>query len=304
MKEIVILSGKGGTGKTTITAAFASLAARAVLVDCDVDAADLHLILAPEVLETHEFFGGKKASIRPYLCAGGGDCLERCRFGAVIETGDGEAPYRIDPVACEGCGVCARFCPTGAIRFREVRGGEWYRSRTRFGVMIHARLAPAEENSGKLVSLIRREARASAGELGADLILADGPPGAGCPVIASVTGADYVVIVTEPTVSGIHDLKRVCELTRHFRIPAGVVINREDLNPRMADEIEAFATPEGIPILGRIPYDGDAVKAQMKGLAVTELPRSRLKRHLERVWTNVTGALGERRSAFEILHAN
>ena len=272
MQELVIISGKGGTGKTSVTASFAVLAERPVIADCDVDAADLHLILAPGVRERHEFRAGHEAVIRPEQCIACGACSRLCRFDAVrTDTGrDGEFSFAIDPVACEGCGVCVRFCPEHAIDFPERVCGEWMISDTRCGPMVHARLGVAAENSGKLVSTVRQEARRLAEQNGHPLILVDGPPGIGCPVIASVTGASLVLAVTEPTVSGEHDLERVLSLTRHFRIPTAVCVNKWDLNPRMTEHIEAKARQAGARIAGRIRYDRAVTLAQMQEKAVVE----------------------------------
>ncbi|HUT54319.1 MAG TPA: ATP-binding protein [bacterium] len=272
MNEIVIVSGKGGTGKTSIAASFAVLAARAVIADCDVDAADLHLVLSPRVRERHEFWSGREAVIRREDCTGCGECAELCRFDAVKKNGHGGgARFVIDPVSCEGCGVCVRYCPEQAIDFPERLCGEWMVSDTRCGPMVHARLGIAAENSGKLVTMVRREARRLAAEQGRDLILVDGPPGIGCPVIASLTGASLVLAVTEPTVSGEHDLERVLSLTRHFNIPATVCVNKWDLNPAMAQRIEDRARESGARVVGRIAYNRDVTAAQMQERAVVEL---------------------------------
>jgi MinD superfamily P-loop ATPase len=270
IQELVIISGKGGTGKTSITASFAVLAGFPVLADCDVDAADLHLILAPSVRERHEFRCGNEAVIRPEDCIRCGKCFEVCRFDAVAAGGEGES-YVVDPVACEGCGVCVRFCPVQAIDFPESLCGEWMISETLCGPMVHARLGIAAENSGKLVSTVRREARRLAEENGHRLVLVDGPPGIGCPVIASMTGASQALVVTEPTVSGEHDLERVLKLARHFDIPAAVCVNKWDLNPDMTERIEALAVRSGARIAGRIRYDNAVTTAQILGKAVVEI---------------------------------
>jgi MinD superfamily P-loop ATPase len=272
MKELVVISGKGGTGKTSLAASFAVLADRPVIADCDVDATDLHLVLAPGVRERHEFWSGRTAAIRPDDCVRCGRCLECCRFGAVSVRGDawGEPVFSIDPAACEGCGVCVRFCPALAVDFPERLCGEWMVSDTRCGAMVHARLGVAAENSGKLVSTVRREARRVAEEGEHAIIIVDGPPGIGCPVIASVTGATSVVVVTEPTVSGEHDLERVLSLTRHFGIPAAVCVNKWDINPALTERIEDGARRAGATVAGRIRYDGAVTAAQMRGLAVVE----------------------------------
>lgn len=271
MKEIVIISGKGGTGKTSLTASFAVLAHRPVIADCDVDAADLHLVLSPRVRERHDFWSGREAVIRPADCIGCDLCREYCRFEAirVEETAAGDV-YSVDPVSCEGCGVCVRFCPVMAIDFPERLCGEWMVSETRSGPMVHARLGIAAENSGKLVSTVRQEARRIAEEENRSLILVDGPPGIGCPVIASVTGASLVLAVTEPTVSGEHDLERVLSLTRHFNIPAMVCVNKWDLNPGMTERIEEKAKGMGARIAGRVRYDRSVTLAQIRERAVVE----------------------------------
>ncbi len=270
MNELVIISGKGGTGKTSIAASFAVLAGRAVIADCDVDAADLHLVLAPTVRERHEFRSGREARIRKDDCTGCGECLALCRFDAVKTNGRG-GRFVIDPVSCEGCGVCVRHCPEQAIDFPERLCGEWMVSDTRCGPMVHARLGIAAENSGKLVTTVRREARRLAQEQGRDLVLVDGPPGIGCPVIASLTGASMVLAVTEPTVSGEHDLARVLALARHFDMPATVCVNKWDLNPEITERIEAKARESGARVLGRITYSRDVTAAQMRERAVVEL---------------------------------
>jgi MinD superfamily P-loop ATPase len=274
MKELVIISGKGGTGKTSVAASLAVLAGRSVVADCDVDAADLHLILTPRVRERREFRSGNTAVIREPDCTGCGECLSLCRFDAVRkrEGPGGTAVFAVDPASCEGCGVCVRFCPPAAVDFPERVSGEWMVSDTRAGPMVHARLNIAAENSGKLVSTVRREARRIAGEEGLALILVDGPPGIGCPVIASVTGASQVLIVTEPTVSGEHDLERVLALARHFKIPASVCVNKWDLNAGMTEQMERQAERAGARIAGRIRYDPSVTAAQMQEQAVVEIP--------------------------------
>jgi MinD superfamily P-loop ATPase len=272
IEELVVISGKGGTGKTSLTASFAVLAGNAVLADCDVDAADLHLILAPTVLERHEFRSGNEAHIDKERCAGCGICLEYCRFDAIamVREGNRLPTFAVDPLSCEGCGVCVRFCPVKAIDFPERVCGEWMLSDSRCGPMVHARLGLAAENSGKLVSIVRREARRIAEENGNGLIIVDGPPGIGCPVISSVTGATQVLVVTEPTVSGEHDLERVLALTKHFSIPAAVCVNKWDINPEMTERIEIKARVAGARVLGRIRYDSSVTTAQIQELAVVE----------------------------------
>ncbi len=277
MKEIAIISGKGGTGKTSLTAAFATLAARrgnAVLADCDVDAADLRLVLSPEILERREFVSGRVARVDPERCISSGEdsscskCVELCRFDAIRRSGD--SGIEIDGGSCEGCGVCVRFCPAKAIEFVPRRCGEWYVSETRFGPLAHAALDARAENSGKLVTAVRKEAKRLAGETKADWIIVDGSPGTGCPVIASITGADEALIVTEPTMSGHHDLERVAGLARHFSIPFSVVVNKADINRAMADETEAWCARNGVPFLGKVPYDRAVTRAQIEGKSVIE----------------------------------
>lgn len=285
LKEIVVISGKGGTGKTSLAASFAVLAHDPVIADCDVDASDLHLILKPSVLEKQEFKSGNEAVIRAEDCTGCGLCRELCRFGAVqmSETQWGQTICRIDPVACEGCGVCVRFCPVQAIGFPERSCGSWMISDTRCGPMVHAQLGVAAENSGKLVSLVRREARRLASETERSLIIVDGPPGIGCPVIASLSGASMVVAVTEPTVSGEHDLERVLALTRHFGVPACVCVNKWDLNPDMTRKIEDHARRAGARTAGRIRYDRSVTCAQMQERSVVEI-ESDAGRDIREIW--------------------
>lgn len=301
VKEIVVISGKGGTGKTSITAAFAALAEQAVLADCDVDAADLHLILKPQVRETHDFSGGKLARIRSDACIGCQRCVEVCRFGAVALSDVGNdivaKTYAVDPVACEGCGVCVHFCPVKAIDFEDAINGQWFVSDTRFGPMVHAKLGIAEENSGKLVSLIRKETKQIAERDGRELILVDGSPGIGCPVIASISGADLVLVVTEPTLSGQHDLERVVQLTAHFDIPTAVCINKWDINPAVADAIEADTREKGLTLAGRISYDPAVTQAQVAGQAITEYGDGVLKDQVVALWEAVRQGLEQATSS-------
>ncbi|MBM4090428.1 MAG: 4Fe-4S dicluster domain-containing protein [Planctomycetes bacterium] len=290
MKEIVVISGKGGTGKTSIVASLAALAENAVLADCDVDAADLHLLLTPTIRRREEFRCGHEAIIRQADCIGCGACLARCRFGAVLRRGDGgagESEFEINSTACEGCGVCVWACPVKAIDFPERPSGEWYVSDTRHGPMVHARLVPGGENSGKLVSKVRDVARTLAVERKTDLVLVDGPPGVGCAVIASVSGASLVLVVTEPTLSGAHDMARVLELTRHFSIPTTVCVNKWDLNADMAGRIESEARKAGATIAGRVGYDRALTAAQLKGLSVVETDAGPLGKDIQAVWEDL-----------------
>lgn len=284
MKEIVVISGKGGTGKTSLVASLAVLAGRSVLADCDVDAADLHLVLKPEIKETNDFTGGKTAEIITGSCTGCGKCYEICRFEAVIRDEQKKPPFRIDPVACEGCGVCSYFCPEKAVAFEPAVNGQWYISDTEYGPMVHAKLGIAQENSGKLVALVRGQARAIAEKEGLPYIIVDGPPGIGCPVIASVTGADAVLIVTEPTVAGEHDLLRVAELAGHFKIPAYLCINKFDINPAMSVNIMGKALALGIRMAGRIPYDRAVTDAQIKGVPVMSFTDGPVAKEIRKTW--------------------
>ncbi len=282
MRELVILSGKGGTGKTSITAAFASLAKNMVLCDADVDAADLHLILRPDFKQTMDFKGGHEAVINPDLCTQCGRCIEVCRFGAVKDS------FEIDPIDCEGCGVCVDLCPEKAIDFPEIVCGQWYISGTRFGPMVHARLGIAQENSGKLVSLIRGEAKKLATKNNLDLILTDGPPGIGCPVIASIGQATAILIVAEPTVSGIHDMERVGQLSKHFNIPAMVCINKYDLNPEQTQAIETLAQKADITVVGRISFDPTFTEAMIEAKTIFEYNQhSQAGAEVRQIWDRV-----------------
>jgi MinD superfamily P-loop ATPase len=287
VKQLVVLSGKGGTGKTTVTAALAHLAsqsAKLVLVDADVDAPNLELLLQPHMLKTVPFFAGKKATIDAALCNECGRCAEVCRFEEIARC---LKTYRVVELDCEGCASCFYSCPTGAIRMQDCLSGYWLQSNTRFGSLFHARLAPGAENSGKLVSALRQEALSLAHEQSADWIVIDGAPGIGCAVIAAVTGVDLALLVCEPTVSGVHDLKRALEVCAHFRIPTAVCINKADLNRAKADEIATYCSQENIPMLARIPYDTVAIEAIRCGCAVTELSSNPLSNQLRQLYSGV-----------------
>ncbi len=296
MKELVVISGKGGTGKTSIVASFAALAKNAVFADCDVDAADLHLVLEPKIKQTNDFSGGKRAAIVTEKCIGCGRCQDLCRFNAIHFNGQAndmvDKTFTIDPISCEGCKVCVEFCPVDAIKFEESINGQWFISDTRFGTMVHAKLGIAGENSGKLVTLIRKEAKRIATEQKKDLIIVDGSPGIGCPVIASITGADLVLIVTEPTLSGKHDLGRVADLAAGFKIPTLVTINKFDVNPDMAERIEKDARSRDIKMVGKIRYDEAFTKAQILKSTVLEYTGGAVSEDVKALWRNVTYALG------------
>jgi MinD superfamily P-loop ATPase len=255
VKEVVIVSGKGGTGKTSIAGCFAALAENKVLADADVDAADLFILLEPDIRLQESFRGGHTACIDKDKCVECGECLELCRYDAI------SSDYVVDKVDCEGCGVCAHFCPAAAIEMQENISGEWFISDTRHGPFVHAKLGIAEENSGMLVTIVRHNAKLVAEENGLDLIIVDGPPGIGCPVISAVTGANLVFIVTEPTLSGLHDMERVAALAKHFNIPAAACINKYDLNPEMSGKINEYCKENGIQLLGMVPYDTVVTKA-------------------------------------------
>lgn len=272
MKQLVILSGKGGTGKTTVTAALTHLAAqdhRIVLADADVDAANLGLVLAPVTEETHDFAGGRIAMIDPAVCIACGRCAEVCRFDAVRMRARPADAYAVDPIACEGCAACVYECPAGAIEMQPQRAGQWFVATTRYGPLYHAHLFAGQENSGKLVTLVKQKARLRAFDDEADLLLVDGPPGIGCPVIAALSGADLALIVTEPTVSGAHDLERVLGLAAHFNIPTAVLLNKADLSPAQTAAITGYCAVHGIPVVGRLPYDPTVTNAMVHGEPVT-----------------------------------
>jgi MinD superfamily P-loop ATPase len=297
MKELVVISGKGGTGKTSITAAFAALAKDAVLADCDVDAADLHLILNPTVKQTTDFSGGKQAFIVPEKCVSCGKCAKLCKFDAIHLNGPAndivEKTFKVDPISCEGCKVCVEFCPVSAIEFNDQINGQWFISDTRFGTMVHAKLGIAEENSGKLVSLIRKETKKIAEQEKKDLIIVDGSPGIGCPVIASITGADLLLIVTEPTLSGKHDLDRVAQLAAGFNIPTMVAINKYDLNPDMAKQIEKDAVKRNMKVAGKIRYDKAITAAQIQRQSIVEYTGAGVSEDVKILWKNIVNTLDQ-----------
>jgi len=284
MKEIVVLSGKGGTGKTSIVGSLAALADKKVLADCDVDAADLHLLLKPRVKQETEFWSGQLAHIDPDKCTQCGLCQDLCRFDAIRD-------FEVDPVSCEGCGFCSHICPAEAITMKENLSGHWFISDTRYGPLVHARLGIAQENSGKLVAQVRQQARQIAGERNLDCIISDGPPGIGCPVISSLSGASLALLVTEPTLSGIHDLERVLGVCRHFGIPAVVCINKHDINEENSRRIEDYCLKQGIGVAARIPFDNAVTEAMVRGVPVVEYSDGGVSLEIEKLWRNIAGRL-------------
>ncbi|MEM3385919.1 MAG: ATP-binding protein [Nitrososphaeria archaeon] len=286
MRQLTVLSGKGGTGKTTIVASFAALAKKCVVADCDVDAPDLHLLLNPETLEVEDFRGSKLASIDYVKCIKCGQCQKNCRFNAISED------LKIDPFTCEGCGVCKIVCPKNAITLNERTSGKIYTSKTAYGYMIHALLYPGESNSGKLVSFVRQKARSFAAKEDLNIVLIDGAPGIGCPVIASITGVDVGIIVTEPTVSGIHDLVRALDLLGHFNIMPLVCINKYDLNTRKSEEIIEFCSRANVEVVGKISFDTIVTEAIVNGKPVIEYtPESNVAKEIHRIWDKVYSVL-------------
>ena len=288
MRELVVLSGKGGTGKTSLVGALAALVPDKVLCDADVDAADLHLLLLPEIRERYDFYSGHKALIDPDRCVQCGECLEWCRFGAISES------FTINPLLCEGCGVCWALCPVQAVDFPDNLCGEWYISETRFGPMVHARLGIAEENSGKLVTQVRQEARRLAEEQGLSWILTDGPPGIGCPVISSLGDATAVLIITEPSVAGHHDLERVAALAEHFGLPVLVLVNKADLHWETARKIAEFCRERGYGFLGHLPFEPDFTRAQVEGKTIIEYDNKELQAVLREVWEQLQSEIQKR----------
>lgn len=281
MKQILVISGKGGTGKTVITASLGSLAVNRVIVDCDVDAADLHLLLSPIYKERHEFKSGKTAVIYKSECLECGKCRSLCRFEAI------DFDFKIEPFSCEGCGLCSRICPNQAIHMLENIAGEWFVSDSRFGLFVHAKLGVAEENSGKLVAHIKKVAKEIAEQKNLDYLIIDGPPGIGCPVMASLSGVDTALIVTEPTLSGLHDAERVIELAAHFQIPIKLVVNKYDLNPEMTVKIEMFCRDKGIPVIGKVPFDRGIVESMVAGKTIPEYMSGSIKEELVRIWNEL-----------------
>lgn len=284
MKQITIISGKGGTGKTTVTANFAALAQNAVIADCDVDAANLYLLLNPVIKQKHPFTGGKAAQIDQALCTRCGLCASLCRFNAIHDT-------RIDTIACEGCGFCSYACPEQAIQMIEQTCGEYHISSTEYGPFVHARLAPGQDNSGKLVTQVRTTAKEIAQQQQAELILIDGPPGIGCPVIAAMTGVDAVVVITEPSASALHDLKRIVELSKHFKTESFAIINKWDINQDKAEEIEQFCQINGVRVLGRIPFDLSVIDSVNAAQPLIRYTDNTTTTTIKEIWTTFLTAI-------------
>lgn len=278
MKQILVISGKGGTGKTVVTGSLAALAKNKVMVDCDVDAADLHLLLHPTVKERNEFRSGRTAVIDKNLCKRCGKCMASCRFEAI------KSDFTVESFSCEGCGLCSHLCPEGAIHMEESIAGEWFVSDTKYGPFIHAKLGIAEENSGKLVAKIRQVAKELAEKQALDYVIIDGPPGIGCPVIASLSGVDCALIVTEPTLSGLHDAERVMEVAKHFKTPVKLVVNKYDLNLEMTEKITSFCVGHGIPMIGMIAFDKSVVDSMVKGVMIVEHVDGVIKEELVNIW--------------------
>ncbi len=306
MKQLVILSGKGGTGKTSVTAAFAHLASqnglagKVVLADADVDAANLELVLQPRLFEQQDFKGGKVAVINQDTCVSCGDCQAVCRFDAILPPhpqpiSQGEmGGYRVDPIACDGCAACVYQCPTQSISMHEQVAGKFYFSESRYGPLYHANLFPGQENSGKLVTLVKQRARLNALDENRELVIVDGPPGIGCPVISAVSGADLALIVAEPTVSGVHDMRRILQTVQHFGVRALVCVNKADIYPAGAEEVEAFCRGNGIETVGRIPFDLTVARAMVAGEAVTAFqPEAPASVAIRQVWERVLQSLRE-----------
>jgi MinD superfamily P-loop ATPase len=284
MKEVVILSGKGGTGKTSIVGSFAAIAQSKVLTDCDVDAADLHLLLNPSVKEENEFWSGQVAVINEEECTQCGLCQDVCRFDAIKD-------FKVDPISCEGCGFCSHICPVEAINMKDSLSGHWFISDTKYGHLVHARLGIAQENSGKLVALVRQQAKQIAERDVLDYIISDGPPGIGCPVISSLSGANLALLVTEPTLSGIHDLERVLGVCHHFGIPAMVCINKYDLNEDNTRQIENYCLNQGVEVAARIPFDNIVTEALVEKLPVVEYSQGKVTQEIESLWQRIGLAL-------------
>jgi MinD superfamily P-loop ATPase len=282
MKQLVIISGKGGTGKTIISASIATLAENNVMADCDVDAANLYLLLHPEIQETHQFTGGEKAHIHIEECNRCKECIEICRFDAITENKDGE--IIIDTISCEGCGVCSYICPVDAIKMEKCISGEWFVSETKYGPFVHARLGIGEENSGKLVTEVKKKAKEIAELNNMDFVIIDGPPGIGCPVISSLSGTDLALVVTEPTLTGIHDMERAAQMARHFQTQTACCINKYDINLQNSAQIESWCEKNSIPLLGKIPFDEEVTESMVQGIPLTEYTNNSVSKEIRNMW--------------------
>jgi MinD superfamily P-loop ATPase len=289
MKQLVVISGKGGTGKTVVSACFAALSHNVVLADVDVDASNLHLLLQPEIQERHVFRSGQKARIDAEKCTGCGLCLPVCRFDALAEDDMGRVS--VDPLSCEGCGVCFHVCPVQAVGLEIPTSGEWYVSRTKYGPFVHARLGIGEENSGKLVTEVRKKAREIAEKQGLDLLIMDGSPGIGCPVIASLTGTDMALVVTEPTLSGVHDMERIVGLARHFNIRTACCINKYDLNHENTAGIERWCQEQSIPVVGKIAFEPSVMESVVRGIPYVEYSSNSSADEIRRMWLSISNLL-------------
>ncbi len=286
--EIVVLSGKGGTGKTTIAGSFAVLAQNKVIADLDVDAPDLHIILRPHPVSEKEFYGMERARIDLDLCTRCGLCIEACRFDAISED------FVVSENFCEGCRACKYVCPVEAVQMLPHVAGRWFISNTRYGPMVHGQLGIAEENSGKLVTIIRNQAKFLAQRDGYGLIISDGPPGIGCPVTSSITGAPFAVVVTEPTQSGLHDLDRLFKLFVHFSVTGFLVVNKYDLNIEMTEKIERYASEHGVMSVGRIPFDEKVVEALVNGVPLLESEHGSASEAIFEIWERVYSEISGR----------
>ncbi len=286
MKEIVVISGKGGTGKTSIMSSLAYLAAdKAVIADCDVDAANVHLILKPDILQKEDFYSGLFAEIDHDKCIDCGLCKDYCRFDAIHNI---DRKYEVDKISCEGCGFCMHICPTKALTMKPQRAGEWMLSDTRIGTkLVHAKLGIGAENSGKLVAKVKNEAKLVARKEKKEYVIVDGSPGIGCPVVSSISGADFVVYVTEPTVSAVHDLKRVVALVKKFKIPSACIINKFDINEKQVQEIKNFLKEKNIPLLTELPYDEKFTKAMVEGKTIIEMDNSSISNGVKKSWQKI-----------------
>jgi len=296
MKQILVISGKGGTGKTVLTSSLAALAKGAVLADCDVDAADLHLLLHPVVKEVQDFWSGQKAAIDDEQCINCGRCLSLCRFEAVktLKNQNGSLKkLAIDPVACEGCRVCYYTCPVDAIRMEDRLSGQLFISETKYGPMVHAKLGIAEENSGKLITLVKQKAQEIAEAEGKTWLIIDGPPGIGCPVIAALARVDLALIVTEPTLSGIHDMERVVDLAAHFGVTTKVVINKCDINWNNTQAIEEICQKRGIEVIGRLPFSEEVVRSLILGIPVVEFSQGEIAEEITALWRKIEAIFQE-----------